>query len=148
MNDSASNDVSFKTLAQIFIFGGPALFYWDFFHKICVFILKEQSPAFQELLDDNAQIRNNNIQIREDQNAPIDFMTFAQFLEGILIHLRSAESAKYRLRWSEQGEDHISPLFAILQPCHYPFQNCEFTKKNPKRKIMTPYDSCVGVPMI
>jgi len=82
----------------------------------------EQSPAFQELLDENAQIRNNNIQIREDQNAPIDFMTFAQFIEGILIHLRSAESAKYRLRWNEQGEDHISPLFAILQPCHYPFQ--------------------------
>ena len=66
----------------------------------------ESSEAFRQLLDDHEEIRNNIDQIDDGSN--IDIMTFEQFLEAILIHLENTEKAKYRRRWSESGEDHIS----------------------------------------
>lgn len=54
-------------------------------------------------------------------------MTFGEFLEGVLIHLKETENKKYDRRWNGKwsGESHVNPLYAILQPCHYPFKYCK-----------------------
>ena len=65
------------------------------------------SEAFSQLPRKYREdIQNNLHQI--DGGSNIDIMTFEQFLEAILIHLENTKNAKYRRRWTEKGEDHIS----------------------------------------
>ena len=53
-------------------------------------------------------------------------MTFEEFVEGIVIHAEQNEETCSNLRWSEQGEAHINPIFSILMPCQYAYKYCKW----------------------
>ena len=75
----------------------------------------EMSNPFRQLKTRHSDIQNG-------------IMTFEQFLEMVLIHLDNTDETKYNRRWSQiwSGESHINPIYAILQPCHYPFKYCKW----------------------
>ena len=53
-------------------------------------------------------------------------MSFEEFVEGIVIHAEQNEETRSNLRWSEQGEAHINPIFSILMPCQYTYKYCKY----------------------
>ena len=66
------------------------------------------------------------IRSKVETEAKIDIMTFEEFVEGIVIHAEQNEETRSNLRWSEQGEAHINPIFSILMPCQYTYKYCKY----------------------
>ncbi|CBY07533.1 unnamed protein product [Oikopleura dioica] len=86
----------------------------------------EQSGSFYELFDKYPEIRENIDDLKATketfQSQSRDFFTFQHFIEFLIIELTATEKSKHQRTWRESGNDHINPIFAILQPCKYEFQ--------------------------
>jgi len=89
----------------------------------------EQSGSFYELFDKYPEIRENIDDLKATketfQSQSRDFFTFQHFIEFLIIELTATEKSKHQRTWRESGNDHINPIFAILQPCKYEFQYCK-----------------------
>ena len=82
----------------------------------------ENSEAFRSLFEKHTSIFEAYDSLQVDATQEIEIMTFAQFIEGVLIHAERTKDRKYELSWSESGEADINPLFSILMPCQYKYK--------------------------
>jgi len=90
-------------------------------YNFATFWLKN-SDAFAVLMSRHEDIAQALADSEYDQAPQIDLMRFDQFVEGIVIHAERTVDYKGELRWTEQGDSHINPLFAILMPCQYKYK--------------------------
>jgi hypothetical protein len=82
----------------------------------------ENSEAFHVLMNQRENVMKNFELVQIETEAKIDIMSFEEFIEGIVIHAEQNDETRSNLRWSEQGEAHINPIFSILMPCQYTYK--------------------------
>ena len=92
-------------------------------YQFAKFWLKN-SDAFAVMMSRHQDVAEVLADVAYDDTVQLDLMTFEQFVEGIVIHAERTADYKGELRWTEQGESHINPLFAILMPCQYQYKYC------------------------
>ena len=96
-------------------------------YQFAKFWLKN-SDAFAVMMSRHQDVAEVLADVAYDDTVQLDLMTFEQFVEGIVIHAERTADYKGELRWTEQGESHINPLFAILMPCQYQYKYCSYQK--------------------